>query len=269
VPLVLCHGGPGSYDYLGPVAELLHDVAEVRRFDQRGGGRSTASAPWTLAALVADMEALRHHWRHERWVVAGHSWGAHLALFYALTYPRRTLGLALLNTTGVRWGWGPGRRANRMPRLTSSERAEVERLEAELAATGNESARSRLRDLLWLADFANRRNAERWPRFTDYPTDPMVVADLERDWQRALDGIDEKLRKLDLPALVLHGRADPIGERGPRELANLLAQGRFVLLDRVGHVPWLEESTQLREHLRTFVKDCARLHGGLARTLPG
>ena len=260
---MLCHGGPGSYDYLGPVGELLHNVAEVHRFDQRGGGRSTAEGPWTIARLVEDVEALRRCWRHERWVVAGHSWGAHLALFYALAYPHRTLGLALLNSTGVRWGWGSERRANRMPRLTSSEQAEVERLEAEVAASGNEVARSRLRDLLWLADFANRRNAERSPRFADYPTDPMVVAELERDWQRALDGIDTKLRDLDLPAVVLHGEADSIGERGPRELAHLLPQGRFVVLDGVGHVPWLEDPAQLRERLRSFVKSGWRLSPGL------
>jgi proline iminopeptidase len=264
VPVVVCHGGPGSYDYLGAVAELLDGVAEVHRFDQRGGGRSQAGGPWELAALVGDMEVLRRHWRHERWVVAGHSWGAHLALFYALAHPGRTLGVVFLNGTGVRWGWGSERRANRMPRLTPRERAEVERLERELAAGADEPARSRLRDLLWLTDFADRRNAMRSPRFADYPTDASVVSALERDWQRALDGIDEKLSALTVPALVLHGEADPIGERGPRELARLLPQGRFVLLGGVGHVPWLEQADGLRHHLREFVAelaDCATARG--------
>jgi pimeloyl-ACP methyl ester carboxylesterase len=151
-----------------------------------------------------------------------------------------------------------------MPRLTPRERAEVERLERELAAGADEPARSRLRDLLWLTDFADRRNAMRSPRFADYPTDANVVSALERDWQRALDGIDEKLSALTVPALVLHGEADPIGERGPRELARLLPQGRFVLLGGVGHVPWLEQADGLRHHLREFVAelaDCATARG--------
>jgi proline iminopeptidase len=257
VPLVLCHGGPGSYDYLGPVAELVDDVAEVHRFDQRGGGRSTAGGPWTVGALVDDLEELRRHWRHECWVVAGHSWGAHLALFYALAHPQRTLGLLFLNGTGVRWGWGSERRANRMPRLAPGERAEVVRLEAELARGAEEPALSRLRDLWWLTDFADRRNADRSPRFTDCPTNPTVVAALERDWQRALDGIDHKLLELTARALVLHGEADPIGELGPRELARLLPRGRFVSLTGVGHVPWLEDRDALRHHLRSFVAECA------------
>lgn len=81
--------------------------------DQRGGGRSLAGGPWTVAALVSDMELLRRHWGYQRWLVAGHSWGAHLALFYALAHPERTRTLVLLNSTGVEVGLG--RSASREP----------------------------------------------------------------------------------------------------------------------------------------------------------
>jgi proline iminopeptidase len=249
VPLLLCHGGPGSYDYLAPVAALVDDLARVHRFDQRGGGRSTREGPWTIATLVRDMELLRRRYGHERWIVGGHSWGAHLALFYAIAHPERTLGLVLLNGTGVRWGWGAERRANRMPRLTAEERAEVEELEAR----DDEPARTRLRELMWLTDFAERENALASPRFADYPTDPAVVEALERDWERSLDGIGSELARLDVPALVIHGAADPIGEAGPREVADLLPRGRFVSLPGVGHVPWLEDVGDLRRELRGFV----------------
>jgi proline iminopeptidase len=254
VPLLLCHGGPGGYDYLDPVAALVEDLAEVHRFDQRGGGRSTPNGPWTVAALVDDMEILRRRFGHERWIVGGHSWGAHLALFYALAHPERTLGLILLNGTGVRWGWGAERRAARMPRLTARERAEVEELEAR----DDEVAREGLRDLMWLTDFARRDNALRSPRFADYPANPAVVASLEQDWERLLDGIDSSLAQLDVPALVIHGEADPIGEAGPREIARLLPRGRFVSLPSVGHVPWLEDPGELRRELRGFVAGFSR-----------
>ena len=97
MPLLLCHGGPGGYDYLEPVAALVDDLAEVHRFDQRGGGRSTPGGPWTVAALVDDMETLRRRFGHERWIVGGHSWGAHLALFYALAHPETAPFLFLFN----------------------------------------------------------------------------------------------------------------------------------------------------------------------------
>ncbi|HEY1594473.1 MAG TPA: alpha/beta fold hydrolase [Thermoleophilaceae bacterium] len=253
VPLVLCHGGPGAYDNLAPLTALVDDIAEVHRFDQRGGGRSTVGGPWSIETLVADVEALRRHWAHERWLVAGHSWGAHLALFYALEHSDRTLGLLMLNGPGVRWGWGGERRAKRLPRLTTTERAEVEALERELAGGAGEPARTRLRDLWWLTDFAERANALNTPRFAGYPTNPDVVAALEQDWERHLHGIDERLGRLTIPSLVLHGEADPIGAAGPRELAELLPGGGFVSLRGVGHLPWLEDSAELRRELRAFV----------------
>lgn len=253
VPLLLCHGGPGGYDELGTLAALIDDLAEVHRVDQRGGGRSSGDGPWTIDALVSDIEALRLHWGHNRWLVAGHSWGAHLGLFYALAHPDRTLGLVMLNGPGIRWGWGPERRARRLPRLTASERAEVEALERELSGPGAARARERLRDLWWLTDFADRTNATRSPRPRDYLADPAVADSLECDWEHALDGIDARLARLTTPTLVLHGAADPIGEAGPRELAGLLPRAEFVLLPGVGHVPWLERSDELRRELRAFV----------------
>jgi proline iminopeptidase len=39
-PLVLCTGGAGLCDYLGPVAAMVEDLARVYRFDPRGCGRS-------------------------------------------------------------------------------------------------------------------------------------------------------------------------------------------------------------------------------------
>jgi proline iminopeptidase len=46
VPLVLCHGGPGLWDYLDDVAGLLYDKTRVIRWDQRGCGRSQRRGPY-------------------------------------------------------------------------------------------------------------------------------------------------------------------------------------------------------------------------------
>ena len=147
-----------------------------------------------------------------------------------------------------------------IPRLTAAERAEVERLERD----GSDKGRERLRDLMWLTDFADRENALRSPRCADYPADPAVVSALELDWQRELKGIDVRLQGLEVPALALHGAADPIGEAGPRELAGLLPQGRFVSLADAGHIPWLEDAAAVRRELRRFVSSSGT-HGSNKR----
>ena len=84
VPVVLCHGGAGLWDYLEPVAAHLMPIARVHRWEQRGCGRSDRVGPYSIARCIADLEALRRHFGHERWLVVGHSWGAGLALRYAL-----------------------------------------------------------------------------------------------------------------------------------------------------------------------------------------
>ncbi|MGZ4248101.1 MAG: alpha/beta fold hydrolase [Solirubrobacteraceae bacterium] len=157
-PMVLCHGGPGLSDNLAPVAEMVEDLALVHRYDQRGSGRSRSDGPFDVASFVADLEALRQHWRHDRWLVGGHSWGANLALFYALEHPDRTLGLIYLAGAGVHWGWQEDAQRRRLARLTEDERAELAELQGRLA-TADATDTQRFVRLMWTTDFADRRNA--------------------------------------------------------------------------------------------------------------
>ena len=55
-PVMLCNGGAGCCDYLGPVAGMLDDVARVIRFEQRGCGRSRQAPPYTIETCLTDLE---------------------------------------------------------------------------------------------------------------------------------------------------------------------------------------------------------------------
>ncbi len=64
--------------------------------DQRGCGKSTPAGALkanTLNDLVADMEALRIAQGIEQWAVCGGSWGALVALRYAIAHPSSLSGL--------------------------------------------------------------------------------------------------------------------------------------------------------------------------------
>jgi proline iminopeptidase len=78
--LALCHGGPGLWDHLAPVAAMVDDLATVYHYDQRACGRSTGAPPHDVAAAITDLDALRAHWGIAEWIVAGHSWDASLML---------------------------------------------------------------------------------------------------------------------------------------------------------------------------------------------
>lgn len=160
IPAVFNHGGPGGYDELGPPATLIDDVTLVHRYDQRGGGRSPSAGPFSIQRFVADLERLRRYWRHERWIVVGHSWGAHLALFYALEHPARVAGLIFISGPPITWGWGSSRREQRLPRLTAEERLGLADLEERLARGPDERGSRRLREVRKSEGHARRAAAD-------------------------------------------------------------------------------------------------------------
>ena len=49
--------------------------------------------------MIKDIEAVREHLGVQKWIVTGVSWGSTLALAYALEYPARVLGIALVAVT--------------------------------------------------------------------------------------------------------------------------------------------------------------------------
>jgi proline iminopeptidase len=255
VPLVLAHGGPGLSNNLQPVAAMVDDVARVHLYDQRGSGRSSPEGPWNVETFVADLDALRAHWGHERWIVGGHSWGAVLALFYALAHPERTLGVIYLAGTGIHWGFQERVRTERMSRLTAAEGEELEGLGQLLREGGTQADRDRFLRLMWSTDFASPEAAgvlDRQPLYV-FPRVDAVARSVHEDWKARFDaGIEGDLRGLRVPVLVLHGDRDP-DPTGAREVAELAPLGEWAPLDGAGHSPWLEQPTAMRGRLRAFI----------------
>ncbi len=96
-PVVFLHGGPGS-GCQSAHRQLFPTDLYLLMFDQRGAGRSLPKrcrADNTTNHLIADMEKLRAHFRIDKWIVVGGSWGATLALAYAQRHPGHVLGLVM------------------------------------------------------------------------------------------------------------------------------------------------------------------------------
>ena len=97
IPVVLCSGGPGCCDYLGSVAGMLNGAAQTIHYEPRGCGRSEHTTHYSVATSLADLEAVRQQYGVDQWIVLGHSWGADLALIYALEHTNSMLGLVCLS----------------------------------------------------------------------------------------------------------------------------------------------------------------------------
>ena len=116
VPVLVLHGGPGGGCSPAMRRYFDPDVYRVVLFDQRGCGRSRPHASVhanTTWDLVADIEVIRATLGIEKFILFGGSWGATLALIYALTHPDCVRHLVLrgvfLMTQGeMDWFYGGG-----------------------------------------------------------------------------------------------------------------------------------------------------------------
>lgn len=116
IPVVVLHGGPGGG--CSPAMRRYFDPTAFRviLFDQRGCGRSRPHASVlqnTTWHLVNDIEVIRKELGISRWVCFGGSWGATLALVYAITYPDRVShmvlrGVFLMTRAELEWFYGGG-----------------------------------------------------------------------------------------------------------------------------------------------------------------
>lgn len=252
-PVVVLHGGPGAdHEYLRPGFDALADGRELIYYDQRGGGRSPVprDVPVGWTEQVADLEALRHHWALEQLTVVGYSWGGLLALLYGLEHPGRIGRLALVSPAPT---WREAR----------------ERFEAVFSRRNLDPAFQEERRLLRESGLRERDPAAFQQRIFElsvaaYFFDPSRARDLtpfrvvgrtqQEVWQ-SLGNYDLRPRLPELagiPALVLHGEADPIPIEAARTAAELIG-AEFHSVPRCGHVPYVEAFETFRTVVGGFL----------------
>jgi proline iminopeptidase len=101
IAAVVLHGGPGSG--CSPLLRRVFDPARFRIvcIDQRGAGGSQPPGAIhhnTTPDLLDDLRLVREHLGIARWLVAGGSWGAALAVAHAATEPAAVSALLLRAT---------------------------------------------------------------------------------------------------------------------------------------------------------------------------
>ncbi|MDN0199624.1 alpha/beta hydrolase [Streptomyces sp. S.PNR 29] len=253
-PLVLCHGGPGLWDMFEDVAGLLEDRATVVRWDQRGCGRSERCAgPWTSERFVADLDAVRRHFGLERTALLGHSWGAQLALSYALAHPERVSALVYVAGTGIGpdSDWHGAHRENFLARLGEHpERLDRwQELMARPRRTEEEDRESAV--LQWSAEFTDReralehagRMADPWLGIND-ECNKALNAERKRAW--GTPELSAACRALDVPVLIVDGARDIRPRSAVDSLERALPRVRRVVFPDAGHLPWVEEPRGFR-----------------------
>jgi proline iminopeptidase len=245
-PVVLLHGGPGIWDYLGPLADLLDDTFTVVRYDQRGCGRSSGDGPFTIAQAVDDLDQVRVALGFGAWAVAGHSWGAELAIRYAAAHPDRTTAVAYIGGVGAGNGFRDAFRAELARRLGTAP----EHLGDLLARDGTPEREREVCLLQWTADYSPGPAAAGHAQAL-WDTKPAGAA-VNRTANRQLwaDRETEDLclaaARVTCPVTMLSGADDPRPWTATDTLLAALPDARRIVFDGAGHAPWAERPADTR-----------------------
>lgn len=248
-PVVCCHGGPGMWDYLEPLASLIDDAFTVVRFDQRGCGRSSGAGPYTIAQAIDDLDQIRAALGIARWGVVGHSWGAELALRYGAHFPERTTSVVYIAGVGVGDGFREAYVAERDRRLGAG----LERWQS-LGQRVRTLSEERERCLLqWRAD------SSPGPAGADHalalwatrPSNAVVNEQANRElWaDRATENLLTLAAGFERPVTMLLGSDDPRPWSATDSLAAALPNVNRIVLDAAGHAPWAQQPAATREVL--------------------
>lgn len=98
IPVLFLHGGPGGGLGQNYLSHFTDSSFRVIAFDQRGCGKSQPYGTLennTTSLLIDDIEAIREYFNIDRWLVFGGSWGATLALCYAIEHSERIASLVI------------------------------------------------------------------------------------------------------------------------------------------------------------------------------
>ena len=268
--VVYVHGGPGTGMREGYDLEPLVSAGYVLiLYDQRGAGYSTPvsdSARLGLAAHVADLEAVRSHFRLGRVNGIGISWGSAVLLSYADRYPERVGRLVFASPVS------PTRSLldARMRHLDSLDAASgqagaIDR--ANMVSVFNPAVPdSALADRCREEWQANSRRYERGGPGSrqargdvcDYPAPVLRSRLLARmAGLRSLGpGYDLRpaLRRVRAQALVVEGSESAVPLDATRLWARELPAGRLVLIPGAGHRAWRDRPAPFFAAVDTFLR---------------
>ena len=268
-PVIVLHGGPDfDYGYLLPELDRFKDAYRLIYYDQRGRGRSADHVrpeEVTLASDVADLDRVRRRLRLESPVILGHSWGAVLALEYALRHPTRASHLILMNPAPASASDVAVLRKAYLEKLGP----DMDRQRAIVAGAAYQAGdpeavaeryRIHFKHALVRPEDYETLMAKMKAGFIRQGSGGIVKAravedQLMRDtWQLPAYDLLPKLRGLGVPTLVITGEQDFIPVEVAQRIARAIPNATFVTIKGCGHFAYLECGDEVRSAIDDFMR---------------
>lgn len=236
--VAVIHGGPGTPGYMAPVARELRarwGVAEPLQ--------TRDSLEGQVEELIEQLETCGGPVK-----VVGSSWGAMLGFITAARRPDLIERLIMVGSAVFDAEKAKGLWLTRSGRLTAAESDEAERLLRliEIARRGdNDALMEKLGRYITKADAYDPLTLE--TEATAYQYDLFRRVWLEVDEFRRSGGLEALAPRVRCPITVIHGDYDPHPWDGVVEpLRRMFPDLRFYLLEKCGHLPWIEKHAKAR-----------------------
>ncbi len=262
-PLLLIPGGPGTaHDYFHPFFSDLTGSCRIIYFDAFGRGKSDRAkspAEYTFDRDVEDIEGLRRALALGKINILGHSYGGAVAEAYALKYPESVKRLILADTLFSGQMWQAGQDVlnyelrNQFPEMWQKVK--------EVRAQGYRSSAKEHQDvyqlpegLLYFYDASNANkvtqdwNPEVFFSIAGHDANFLIGGDIAK-----LD-FRTQLKNLKVPILVIAGRYDRVSiPKYALQFKKYAPQAQFVMFEKSGHFPFIEENAETIRVLREFL----------------
>ena len=268
-PVIVLHGGPDfDHRYFLPDLDRLSDIARLIYYDQRGRGKSAGNVraeDVTLASDIDDLDRVRDHFRLDKAVLLGHSWGAVLALEYTLRHPTRVSHLILMNPAPASVADLATFRQAYLDQLGADMKRQNEIKTSPAYVTGDPAAvmaryRIHFKHALSRAEDYERLMASMKSAFVAQGAAGIVKARAVEDrlmldtWQSPGYDLLPKLASLRIPVLVLTGDKDFIPVAISEHIAHALPSARLVTVKGCGHFTYLECASDVRSAIQDFLR---------------
>lgn len=264
-PIVILHGGPGlDHTYLLPQMLELAKNYTLIFYDQRGSGKSL-DTPMTsryinIEQFTQDLEELRNHWEFDKIILAGHSWGGLLAMKYAIDYPQHVSHLMLWNTAPADYKGGEAfvkESGSRMKKLMATNvyaLFDYEKFTKLRNADANELYRNLFATYFYDYNKVSELNLHFDVRSTK--SGFKVMTEISKNFWCSKDiNLFPKLKKLDIPTLIIHGEQDVVPLWTAKDTAKAISKSKIIVLEKCGHFAYIEQPEKFFTGVREFLND--------------
>jgi proline iminopeptidase len=265
-PLVLISGGPGaSHDYFHPYFSTLRDSYRIIYFDAFGRGKSDHAKDrreYTLARDVEDVESLRKALGLGKINLLGHSYGGIVAQSYALRFPDSLRSFILVDTffSGEMWQANDDNSNNELRNQFPETWEKIQLVREHGFNTCSKEYQDAIIPPAYLMLYnvssgeklihsGVSNNNDVYCAITGDDADFLASGDIGK--------IDFRLdlKKLTMPLLILAGRYDRVAiPRWTVQYKRYAPQAQFVMFEKSGHFPFVEETDETMRVLRDFLQ---------------